>query len=81
MKHTKLNPADLAPLGAILALVSEEAATALATLMGSGDIADALNRHYGRGNWFVFWDEDLSGQPIRGTISLAYGKNNTLVIG
>lgn len=80
MKHTNPNAADLAPLGAILALVSEEAATALATLMGSGDIADALNRHYGRGNWFVFWDEDLAGRPIRGTISLAYGKK-TLVIG
>lgn len=80
MKHTRLNPADLAPLGAILALVSEEAATALATVLGSGDIAAALNRHYGRGNWFVFWDEDLSGRPIRGTISLAYGKK-TLVIG
>jgi hypothetical protein len=80
MRNIKPNAADLAPLGAILALVSEEAATALATVCGSGELATALDRYYGRGKWFVFWDEDLRGKPIRGTISLAYGKD-TLVIG
>jgi hypothetical protein len=80
MKHAMPNPADLAPLGAILALVSSEAATALASILAGDDLAAALDRYYGHGNWFVFWDEDLRGNPIRGTISLAYGKE-TLVIG
>jgi hypothetical protein len=80
MRHTAPNPADLAPLGTILALVADEAATALASLLGGVDLANALDRYYGKGNWFVFWDEDLAGKPIRGTISLAYGKE-TLVIG
>jgi hypothetical protein len=80
VKNLTPNPAELAPIGAILAPVSEDAATALANLMAGADLAQALDRHYGKGKWFVFWDEDLGGKPIRGTISLAYGKE-TLVIG
>jgi hypothetical protein len=41
----------------------------------------ALDRTYGKGAWFLYWDEDLAGRPIPGTISLAYGRNQTLVIG
>lgn len=43
-------------------------------------IGEALDRVYGKGQCFMYWDEDLSGRPIRGTISLAYG-TETLVIG
>lgn len=81
MKHSIPNPSDLVSSGAILALVSSEAATALASLHGGADLAAALDRTYGKGGWFVFWDEDLRGKPIPGTISLAYGRNETLVIG
>ena len=80
MKNTTITPTDLATTGAILALVSSDAAAALASLDDGGDIADALDRFYGKGKWFVFWDEDLRGNPVRGTISLAYGRE-TLVIG
>jgi hypothetical protein len=80
MKNVMPNPADLAPIGAIMALVSEDAANALAGLMIGEDLAAALNKTYGKGKWFVFWDEDLRGNPIPGTISLAYGRQ-TLVIG
>lgn len=80
MKNIAINPADLAPLGSILALVSADAATALASLHAGKPMADALDRTYGKGKWFVFWDEDLRGRPVRGTISLAFGRE-TLVIG
>ena len=80
MKNTTITPTDLATTGAILALVSSDAAAALASLDDGGDIDDALDRFYGKGKWFVFWDEDLRGNPVRGTISLAYGRE-TLVIG
>ena len=43
-------------------------------------LSAALDRTYGEHGWFMFWDEDLSGKPIRGTISIAYGKE-TLVVG
>ena len=75
-----VNPTDVAPPGSILELVSADAARALASLVPGTDTAAALDRHYGKGKWFVFWDEDLSGNPVRGTISLGYGKE-TLVIG
>ncbi|HHY48567.1 MAG TPA: hypothetical protein GYA10_02305 [Alphaproteobacteria bacterium] len=80
MRHSMPPAADLAPLGSILAIVAEEAATALTSLMAGENLAKALDRCYGKGKWFVFWDEDLRGKPIRGTITLAYGKE-TLVIG
>ncbi len=81
MKNLNLNPTDLAGSEAVLGLISREAVSALAGLVpGVTDIAATLDRHYGRGKWFLFWDEDLGGRPVRGTISLAYGKK-TLVVG
>jgi len=81
MHHQTVRPADLAPAGAILALRSEMASAALANLRPFDKaICEALDRVYGEGTWFMFWDEDMSGKPIRGTISLAYGRE-TLVIG
>lgn len=81
MHHRTVRPADLAPAGAILALKSEMASAALTNLMPSDRaLGEALDRVYGAGKWFLFWDEDLRGKPIRGTISLAYGRE-TLVIG
>jgi hypothetical protein len=81
MKNLPLNPTDLAGTESVLGLISKEAVTALESLApGVTDIAAALDRTYGRGKWFLFWDEDLRGRPVRGTISLAYGKN-TLIVG
>lgn len=81
MKHQPINPADLASPGAILALVSEAASKTLTSLVpDAADIAAALDRAYGKGGWFIYWDEDLRGQPVRGTITLAYG-HETLVVG
>lgn len=81
MKHETINPADLASPGAILALVNEAASAALSSLVpGAADIGAALDRAYGKKGWFLYWDEDLRGKPIRGTITLAYGKQ-TLVVG
>jgi hypothetical protein len=74
-------PAELAPAGAILAVKSEVPASALADLMPfERTIAKALDRVYGPGEWFMFWDEDLSGKPIRGTVCVAFG-HQTMVIG
>lgn len=81
MKHQLINPADVASPGAILALVSDTASRALTSLVpDAADIGAALDRAYGKGGWFLYWDEDLRGQPIRGTITLAYGRE-TLVVG
>jgi hypothetical protein len=81
MKNLMRNAADLAGPGTILSMISDEASAALRSLVpGATDIADALDSHYGKGKWFLFWDEDLRGRPVRGTISLAYGKQ-TLIVG
>lgn len=81
MKNRKINPADLAGSRAILDLVAKEATDALRNLLpGTTDVATALDAHYGQGKWFLFWDEDLGGRPVRGTISLAFGKQ-TLIVG
>jgi hypothetical protein len=81
MKNTIPNVADLATPGAVLALVSAHASAALKGLVpGKIDVAAALDTAYGKGKWFLFWDEDLRGRPIRGTISLAFGKQ-TLIVG
>jgi hypothetical protein len=81
LKNLMLNTADLAGPGTILGMISDEASAALTSLApGAIDIAAALDRHYGKGKWFLFWDEDLRGRPVRGTISLAYGKE-TLIVG
>jgi hypothetical protein len=81
MKNLFLNPNDLAGPAAVLGAMSKEAAGALQSLVpGVPDMAATLDKYYGRGKWFLFWDEDASGKPVRGTISLAFGKK-TLVIG
>jgi hypothetical protein len=81
MKNLRRDTLDLAGPGTILDMISEEASAALRSLLpGANDIAAALDRHYGKGKWFLFWDEDLRGRPVRGTISLAYG-NQTLIVG
>jgi hypothetical protein len=81
VKNLTPNPTDFAGPSTILGLISEEASAALQSLVpGAADIGAALDEHYGKGKWFLFWDEDLRGRPIRGTISLAYG-NETLVVG
>ena len=43
------------------------------------EIVDAFDRAFGESGWFLFWDEDMQGKPIRGTISLAFG-TETLVV-
>lgn len=81
MHHQTVKPADLAAAGAILALRLEMASAMLSGFSTLDKaIGEALDRAYGKGQWFMYWDEDLGGKPIRGTISLAYG-NETLVIG
>jgi hypothetical protein len=81
MHHQTLRPADLALPGAILALKTGMTAAELADIAPlDEEIRRALDSTYGKGNRFLFSDEDLSGRPIRGTISLAYG-SETLVIG
>ncbi len=79
MRHQIPTAADLAPPSAILALVSDEPAKLVLDANFPG-LSAALDRTYGEHGWFMFWDEDLSGKPIRGTISIAYGKE-TLVVG
>lgn len=81
MRRRTVKPADLAPPGAILALKHDMASAALAELTAfDRALGKALDRAYGAGKWFMFWDEDVGGRPIRGTISLGYG-DQTLVIG
>ena len=81
MHRQTLHPAELAPPGAILALKAGMTSDELAGIMPFDEaFGQALDRTYGKGSWFLFWDEDLSGRPIRGTISLAYN-SETLVIG
>ena len=81
MHHSTLTPAATATGGAIRAVMSDSF-TSVLKAREPFDIAieAALDRACGAGRWFVYWDEDLSGQPIRGTITLAYG-HETLVIG
>lgn len=80
MKNIALNPADLAPISAILALVSDTASEALARLVpDAASIGQALDRTYGRGGWSLCWDEDFGGKPIRGTIAVVYGAEQLIV--
>lgn len=81
MHHASLTPATTATGGAIRAMMSDAASAALKALKPFDfAVEDALDSVYGKGRWFLFWDEDLTGAPIRGTISLAFGRD-TLVIG
>jgi hypothetical protein len=81
MKNAAITPTDLASPAAILSLVSEAATDALTSLVpGVADLARTLDQAYGKNGWFLFWDEDLRGRPVKGTITLAYGKD-TLIVG
>jgi len=81
MHHSTLTPATTPHGGAIRAATSETAALVLKTLKPFDYALDqALDAAYGAGHWFVYWDEDLRGHPIPGTITLAYGQE-TLVVG
>jgi hypothetical protein len=81
MHHSTLTPATTATGGAIRAVMSDTASAALKALKPFDfAVEDALDTAYGAGRWFLFWDEDLTGHPIRGTITLAYG-SDTLVVG
>jgi hypothetical protein len=81
MHHSTITAAHSAAGMPIRAATSEAAALALKTLRPF-DVAleGELDAQYGAGNWFLYWDEDLRGRPIRGTITLAYG-TQTLVVG
>lgn len=81
MQHSTLTPATTSAGGAIRAVMSETASAALRALQPFDfAIEVALDRAYGAGRWFLYWDEDLAGHAIRGTITLAYGRD-TLVVG
>lgn len=81
MHHSTLTPAATSTGGAIRAVMSDAASAALKALRPFDfAIEEALDCAYGAGRWFLYWDEDLSGRPIRGTIMLAYGRD-TLVVG
>lgn len=70
MRHETLQPA---------VALADLAAPALIDLSATAVEAE-LDRTYGKGKWFLYWDEVLRGRPIRGTISLAAGRD-TLIIG
>ena len=81
MHHSTLAPATTTTGGAIRAVMSEAASAALKALKPFDfAVEDSLDKLYGAGRWFLYWDEDLSGHPIRGTITLAYGRY-TMVVG
>lgn len=81
MHHSTITAAATATGGAIRAATTEAAALALKALKPFDfAVEKALDAAYGAGNWFLYWDEDLRGHPIKGTITLAYG-DETLVVG
>jgi len=81
MQHATLKAAEAIGGGAIRAMLSHEAAH---RMVGAGildtPLVSALDRAYGAHGWFVFWDEDLAGHAIPGTITLSFG-GETLVVG
>jgi hypothetical protein len=79
MRHETLTAAELAPQGTIPAILAQVTADSLLDTNFPG-LRAALDRTYGRDGWFMFWDEDLRGQPVTGTIAIAYGKE-TLIVG
>ena len=80
MYHRSNLSADHHPTAAQFASRGEAALSRLAGVPElDAAIAQALDTAFGAGRWFLFWDEDLTGRPIRGTISLAFGKE-TLVV-
>ena len=81
MRHWTPEAADLAPVSAIVDLIENDPQNALDALFAGHDAAERLDRHFGQGKWFVCWDEDLRGRPVRGTIQLSYGRRESVVIG
>ena len=81
MHHATLTPAETVSGGAIRAMLSDEAAHLMARSSAvEAQLVIALDREYGEHGWFMYWDEDLAGQPIRGTMTLSFG-SETLVVG
>lgn len=81
MHHSTITPA-LTAAGSVIRAATHEAAAVALKAVKPFDFAmeTALDATYGAGNWFVYWDEDLRGRPIRGTITIAYA-DKTLVVG
>jgi hypothetical protein len=81
MHHATFTPAETLHGGTIQAILSEEAAHLMArTSAVDALLVLALDREYGEHGWFMCWDEDLAGHPIRGTMTLCFGAE-TLVVG
>jgi hypothetical protein len=81
MHHATLTQAEAINGGAIRAMLSDEAAHLMArTSAVEAQLVVALDRTYGEHGWFMYWDEDLNGHPIPGTMTLSFGKE-TLVVG
>jgi hypothetical protein len=81
MHLLEFTPAETANGGAIRAMLSDDAARLIArSSPADAQLVRALDRQYGEHGWFMYWDEDLSGHPIRGTRTLYFG-GETLVVG
>ncbi len=81
MHHAQLTPAETTSGGAIRAMLADEAAHLMARSSAvDASLVVALDAQYGEHGWFMYWDEDLAGRPIAGTITLCFG-GETLVVG
>jgi hypothetical protein len=81
MHQSQLIPAETTNGVAIRAMLSDEAAHLMARSSAvDAQLVVALDAEYGEHGWFMYWDEDLGGQPIRGTVTLCFG-GETLVVG
>lgn len=81
MHHAQFTPAETTSGGAIRAMLSDEAAHLMARSSAvDARLVVALDAQYGEHGWFMYWDEDLAGRPIAGTITLCFG-GETLVVG
>jgi hypothetical protein len=81
MHQLQRSPVETTVAGAIRPLLSDEAAHLMArSSLLEAQLVVALDAEYGEHGWFMTWDVDLSGQPIRGTVTLCFG-GETLVVG
>jgi hypothetical protein len=81
MHHRDISPAETVSGGNIRAMLSDEAAHLMARSSAvEAQLVLALDREYGEHGWFMYWDEDLGGHPIRGTMTLCFA-GQTLVVG
>lgn len=81
MHHSHLTPALSRNGSEIKAMLSAEAAHRMARSSTiEAQLVLALDARYGEKGWFMYWDEDQSGRPIRGTRTLCFG-GETLVVG